>query len=271
MTREDIRGAKSGDADGSEVLSGRESYREQWLSKGPKIIVPVPAGSHVSRDLIRRMVEGCRAVGEGNISFGSTEKVPSERIWDSTSLETAASHLDGFAPPVLLATANLQGAILFPGPGYALVAGTKKFLQRAVPEGVDEGRVRFAHYARAVDQRRPELRVVAHSFPARNTSWSRAQDIPSETGASRQVELMHAFVAGDCTGAEFARGWLEARRLSQNNGERLRNPLATAFDRVFSLLEDYSIDPDLKDPEDLSDDELKRAVQDLMKNSQAFD
>lgn len=82
---------------------------------------------------------------------------------------------------------------------------------------------------------------------------------------------MHSFVAGDCTGADFARGWLDARRLSQNNGERLREPLVTTFDRVFSLLEDYSIDPALKEPEDLSDEELKQAVQNLMAHSKAFE
>ncbi|MER7037894.1 MULTISPECIES: colicin immunity domain-containing protein [Streptomyces] len=76
---------------------------------------------------------------------------------------------------------------------------------------------------------------------------------------------MRDVAAGRCTGAEFAVGWLDARRRSQQQGERVRDPLETLLDRVFSLLEDYSIDPQFKEPEDLSDDELKNAVIELLR------
>lgn len=81
---------------------------------------------------------------------------------------------------------------------------------------------------------------------------------------------MQAFTAGTISGADFARSWLDARRTSQNNGERLRDPLLTALDQIFSLLEDYSIDPALKDPDDLSDEELMDAVRKTMERTDGF-
>ncbi|MGW4837125.1 hypothetical protein [Streptomyces globisporus] len=44
--------------------------------------------------------------------------------------------------------------------------------------------------------------------------------------------------------------------------------METLLDRVFSLLEDYSIDPQFKEPGDLSDDELKNAVTELMREAE---
>lgn len=82
---------------------------------------------------------------------------------------------------------------------------------------------------------------------------------------------MRAFVAGNSTAPDFARAWLDARRLSQNSGERLREPIVTALDHVFSLLEDFAIDPTLQEPGDLTDSELWQGVHDLMEQSKAFE
>lgn len=194
----------------------------------------------------------------------------SSRAWRPIAPGIAASDLVGVDPPVLLTSSHRQGAILFSRPGYALVAGTSQFLRGAVPEGVDGGRARFARYARAVAKRWPELQGISRSLPPRHISWARARDIPAGTSAARQVHLMRAFTTGSIDGAEFARGWLEARRASQDNGERLRDPLLTAFRQVFSLLEDYSIDPDLNEPDDLSDQELKDAVRETMERTEGF-
>ncbi|WP_228994983.1 hypothetical protein [Streptomyces sp. DH8] len=79
---------------------------------------------------------------------------------------------------------------------------------------------------------------------------------------------MRDLSAGRCTGAEFAVGWLDARRRSQQRGERSRDPLETLLDRVFSLLEAYSIDPRFKEPDDLSDDALENAVTDLLRTAE---
>ncbi|MFJ9028599.1 hypothetical protein ACIRQP_08745 [Streptomyces sp. NPDC102274] len=221
------------------------------MSDGPKSVVPVPVGTHVDHALVRRITEGCRTGGTDGVRVIGAEPSadPPIRTRRLAPLGAIESEMIGLAPPVLLAAGDLRGTVLFPEPGYALVAGTPQFLRGAAPERVDEGRVCFAGYARAVEGRLPILRSVAQSLPPRYIAWSRARDIRPETGAAQQLGLMHTFVAGECAGPDFARGWLAARRLSQDNGERLRDPLTKALDGVFCLLKDYSIDPDLKDPE----------------------
>lgn len=193
-----------------------------------------------------------------------------DRTWLPVATDIAASELVGINLPVLLASSDRMGAILFSHPGYALVAGTAEFLKGAVPEGVDGGRARFGRYARVAAERWPGLKGISQSFSPRHIAWARAREIPAGTSAARQVTLMQAFTTGSIGGAEFARGWLDARRESQNNGERLRDPLLTAFDQIFSLVEDYSIDPDLKDPDDLSDQELMDAVRETMERTDGF-
>ncbi|MEU9096022.1 hypothetical protein [Streptomyces sp. NPDC048428] len=185
-----------------------------------------------------------------------------------------ASDLVGSAPRVLLAASDLRGAVLFARTGYALVAGTAWFL-RGPPEGVDGGRARFARYARAVAHRWPELRSVAADLSPRHHAWAHVRNVPDGTSVSHQVCLVRDFTAGAIDGATFARGWLAARRAAHDNGERLHDPLLSAFGQVFSLLEDYSLDPALKDPADLSDSpqvaaatavhqELRNAVRESM-------
>ncbi|WP_344634013.1 hypothetical protein [Streptomyces glaucosporus] len=114
------------------------------------------------------------------------------------------------------------------------------------------------------------MQAVAQSLPPRHIAWAHAWDVPPGTGVAQQVDLMRSFVVGNCTGEDFARGWLRARLLSLANDERIRDPLAAALDRVFFLLEDYSIDPDLREPEDLPEDDLRQAVQEVMEDSQGF-
>uniref|UniRef100_A0AAU2VTK7 Colicin immunity domain-containing protein n=1 Tax=Streptomyces sp. NBC_00008 TaxID=2903610 RepID=A0AAU2VTK7_9ACTN len=259
-------------------LSGASSwgFTGDWLSDGPKLIVPVPAGSRVDASLVRRVIEGCRATGtDGVLALTGGPGGPDGpgacgRNRRTVSPDRAVAALAGIGPPALLASSDRQGAVLFSGPGSALVAGTPRFLGGAVPEGVDGGRARFARYARTVAHRWPELRSLARSLPPRHLAWSRARDVPAGTGAARQLELMRGFIAGSVNAPHFARGWQTARRTSHDNGERLREPLLTAFDQVFSLLEDYSVDLDLKDADDLSDQELVDAVREIMEYSEGF-
>lgn len=243
------------------VLDGKGTFSEQWLAAGEKKIVPVPAGSSTDESLVRRITEGCRTAGADAVlvlrpSAGAA--APAE------SLPPADPGLVGLPTDLLLVAANLEGAVLFSGPGYALVAGTSAFLAGAAPEGVDQARARFARYARAAARKWPVLESTARSFPPGHIAWKYPRDVPEATATGQQLELMRDVAAGRCTGAEFAVGWLDARRRSQQRGERVRDPLETLLDRVFSLLEDYSIDPQFKEPEDLSDDELKNAVIELL-------
>ncbi|MFF0449248.1 colicin immunity domain-containing protein [Streptomyces sp. NPDC004609] len=65
---------------------------------------------------------------------------------------------------------------------------------------------------------------------------------------------------GEMSAPDFARSWLAARREALRRKERPREPLSSALDRVFSALEDYSIDPALRDETDLTDEELVASV-----------
>lgn len=256
---------EAGAGDAMAVLDGQGTFSEQWLSAGEKKIVPVPAGSHTDDSLIRRITEGCRTARADAVLV---TRPSAGAAAPADSLPPTDPVLVALPPPLLLATANLEGAVLFSEPGYALVAGTSAFLAGAAPEGVDQARARFARYARAAARKWPVLKSTARSFPPGHIAWKYARDVPEATATGRQLALMRDVAAGRCTGAEFAVGWLDARRRSQQRGERVRDPLETLLDRVFSLLEDYSIDPQFKEPGDLSDDELKNAVIELLRKAE---
>jgi hypothetical protein len=101
---------------------------------------------------------------------------------------------------------------------------------------------------------------VGVRFEPAHRAWSHPAEVDPHSAAARQLALLYAFVQGSCSAPHFARGWGEERRSSQANGERLRGPLEELFDRVFMILEDYAIAPELAEPGDLSDSQLRAAV-----------
>lgn len=130
----------------------------------------------------------------------------------------------------------------------------------AVGEGVDAARTRFGRYARTLSERQPALMTVAAAYPSKRRACSSPDDVDPASAAARQLALLDAFADGTLNAPDFAHDWWEARRASQTNGERIQGPLSDLFDRVFMLLEDYSVGPDLREPGDLDDAELRAAV-----------
>ncbi|MEV6948380.1 colicin immunity domain-containing protein [Streptomyces sp. NPDC051172] len=55
------------------------------------------------------------------------------------------------------------------------------------------------------------------------------------------------------------------RRNAMDAGERVSDTIATALDTVFHALEDYTIDPGLRDEDDLTDEELRQHVADALR------
>lgn len=200
MTDLSALSALSGDESGEPgVLTDSWDFDEDWLADGPKLIVPVPAGSHVDASLVRRVIEGCRTAGADGVlvlTDGPGGPGASDRTRRTVAPGRAVAAVAGIGSPALLASCDRQGAVLFSGPGSALVAGTPRFLRGAVPEGVDGGRARFARYARTVAHRWPGLRSLARSLPPRHLAWSRSRDVPAGTGAARQLELMRGLTGG---------------------------------------------------------------------------
>ncbi|WP_367323540.1 hypothetical protein [Streptomyces sp. HUAS ZL42] len=130
----------------------------------------------------------------------------------------------------------------------------------AVNEGIDSARARFSRYARTVAEQCPSLTAVAAAYPAAHRAWPHPSDVDPESAAARQLSLLDEFTRGTRNASDFAHGWRETRRASQANGERIQGSLEGLFDRVLMLLEDYSPDPDLVEPGDLSDTDLQAAV-----------
>ncbi|WP_030717344.1 hypothetical protein [Streptomyces sp. NRRL S-237] len=56
--------------------------------------------------------------------------------------------------------------------------------------------------------------------------------------------------------ARFAKQWLDARRLALNENERLAEHLYRALNQVFYALDEYPIDPALREHGDTTDAEL---------------
>jgi hypothetical protein len=102
--------------------------------------------------------------------------------------------------------------------------------------------------------------TMAGSYPARQMAWSRPSDVAPGSSAARQLNLLDQLADGTCTASEFAHAWWKTRRASQANGERIKGPLADLVDRIFMLLEDYEVEPELSEPGDLSAAELSAAV-----------
>ncbi|QUQ64007.1 colicin immunity domain-containing protein [Kutzneria sp. CA-103260] len=147
-----------------------------------------------------------------------------------------------------------DGAVLVTTQGYGLVGGTPDFVRGHVPEGSDEARARFARYARRTGS--SVLIDIAAEFPPLRHSWSRPADVDPDSNVAEQLELMRSLADGRILPADFARRWLAARLRSLSDRERTRSPLTEMLNRMFYALDDYAIDPSVREPGDLTDEEL---------------
>ncbi|MDX3539137.1 hypothetical protein PV721_33395 [Streptomyces sp. MB09-01] len=239
------------------VLGSDGAFAQSWLRD--KSVTPVPAGARLDPALARRIAAGCRAVGAPYVLATNLADDPGAIAGTTSRLSTHGEGMD-IHPPFMLRTPDLQGAVLFPESGYALIAGNAAFVAAAVGEGVDTARARFGRYARALLGRHPALSAVAAAYGPEHRAWSHLDDIDPASAAARQVALLEAFTDGSCGAPDFAHGWWEARRASQANGERIQGALGALFDEVFMILEDYAIDPEFAEPGDLDDAGLEAAL-----------
>lgn len=75
---------------------------------------------------------------------------------------------------------------------------------------------------------------------------------------------MQDLATGKISAPDFARSWLSARRHSLDEGERTREPFDRILTDVFYLLDDYVIDPSLRDQNDMTDEELSIKVRESL-------
>ncbi|MFG2114561.1 colicin immunity domain-containing protein [Streptomyces sp. NPDC048718] len=261
--------------DGRVVCAVNEEEYDYWIivthmaTTGPERwqVAPVPVGARVDAALARRMTAGARAVGASYV-----RRQGSRLRADLLSLDAdagagtgAGAGPEGAHPPCLLSTPDEQGTIRFTEPGYALVEGTARFMAAAVPEGVDEARARFARYARALAHRHPHLTAVAAVHPVTHHAWSRAAAVTSGTATARHLSLLTDFTSGTLAAADFADAWHRTRRAAKAAGERVDGELAALLHRVFMTLEDYTPDPSLREPGDLTDAQLRDSLRQIFR------
>ncbi|MGY4970914.1 colicin immunity domain-containing protein [Streptomyces sp. NEAU-S7GS2] len=250
----------------NKVLSSSDSYDSSWLREGNKRVVPLPTNREIDSHILHRMVAGCRKIEAEEVfltsplSRSSAEPV----VRTPASVECLQGEVRGWLGHLLIASSTLDGALLFSAPGHVLVAGNPRFLSGAIPEGVDQARAAFARYANKVKNEWPNAVGVSKAFPPRKGSWSKPEDVTYGSGTAEQLKLMRSLANGEIPAPDFAAEWLAARRRAMEEGDRVRSPLDTALNAVFTSLEDYSIDPAFKEPEDLTDAELVEQVREVL-------
>nr|WP_237522813.1 colicin immunity domain-containing protein [Streptomyces sp. SID1328] len=136
----------------------------------------------------------------------------------------------------------------------------------AAPEGIDAARARCTRYARRQAARHPDLLAVAAAYAPTYHAWSHPAEVSPDTATAQHLHLLREFTDGTLPAPAFAHAWWQTRRTAQPNGERVRGSLQELFDRVFLLLEDYKVDPELAEPADLTATELQTAVSEAYGN-----
>ena len=102
-------------------------------------------------------------------------------------------------------------------------------------------------------------------------SWASPSDVDPGSATAAQVELMRDLVSGRIAGPDFARAWLSARRRVLDAGERVRERFDRILTDVFYLLDDYVIDPTLRDSGDMTDEELVARVRVALNDLDSLD
>jgi len=95
----------------------------------------------------------------------------------------------------------------------------------------------------------------------RPRAWARPDEVDPTSHVAQQLALIDALINGSLPGPDFARAWLTERRESLSDGERLREPFDRALNEVFYAIEDYVIDPELRDSDDMTDEDLISRVE----------
>jgi len=166
---------------------------------------------------------------------------------------------------------DLLGALLVTDEGYSLIAGSDDFLGYSLPEGVDQAIVDFKRYAKRVGRDRPALLEVSKTFRPRQVAWASKDEVAAGSATAEQVSLMESLAAGRISAEEFAQSWLSARRRALEPRERLREPFSRILDQVFYALDDYVIDPGLRDADDMTDEQLHAIVREHLAELDALD
>ncbi|WP_438291615.1 colicin immunity domain-containing protein [Streptomyces sp. HUAS TT7] len=251
------------------LLSTPHRFSGAWLAEGGKSEVPLPGEGYLDLALAQRTAAGARTAGFAYVLSAPTgpEAESAEPQHLPADAEAMVGGIRWPGEPVLLSLPDLTGAILLTGDGYALAAGRRAFIEGAVPEGADQARAAFSRYGRRVAVRHPAVAEVAADFTGFQRTWNRAAHVVAGSGVDHQLVLMNSFSADGISAEAFAREWLEARRRSLNAKERIGQDLSSALEEVFYALEDFPIDPSLRDESDLTVEQLRAVVMEALRRA----
>jgi hypothetical protein len=100
--------------------------------------------------------------------------------------------------------------------------------------------------------------------PGRPVARRRPSEVDGSAATAEQIDLMRQLVDARIPAPEFAKAWLAARRRALDEGDRLRDEFDRILIEVFYQLDDYVIDPTLREAGDLTDEGLARRVRNAL-------
>ncbi|MFE0174946.1 colicin immunity domain-containing protein [Streptomyces sp. NPDC059002] len=256
-----------------DVVSGTGSFRREWLAASDKSVVPVPSPSGMDKHLARRVSSGAAQAGHDHVIACRVEEagVAEPGIEIAATQESILRETPWNDGEFLIVLPDLAGALLVTDQGYALIAGEGDFLRGGIPEGVDQATVDFSRYAKRVGRSHPAVLAVAAQARPVQVAWASKSDVAEGSATAQQMALMESFAADDIGGEEFAVAWLDARRQSLHLRERLREPFSRILDQVFYALDDYVIDPGLRDADDMTNEQLQAQVRESLADLDALE
>lgn len=246
------------------ILDQRGLYDINWLRINNKECAPFPAPTGINLDLLRSMEHGCQRIKCPNIVMEEihyrSQEQTNKNSYVST-LEEAYRHLEGANRDILITTPDCSAAMFVSTMGYALIAGVKNFMTGVAPFSVDGPREDFEYYAGRHPNGPAKLFEVAREYAPRKRSWRTASEVPSDSCTGKQLQLMEDFIHGRIDGSAFARQWLDNRSQAINEREMLSFAILYFLSEVFYAIDDsYTIDPSLRDEDDMTDEQLREVV-----------
>lgn len=245
------------------LLFGQSHFNPEWLAQNSKTVVPLASPAYPDQTLVDRLRKGAKVASVDFVLAGCAHPEHSSDPLLRVPL-TGKEVLVEFpwrGIDFLMCLPDLSGAVLVTTNGYALLAGTADFVRAAVYEGVDEAKARFARYAKKLARQQPGLAAIAEEYPPGFHAWASPVEVAPGTGVAEQIALMESLVRGDLSATDFESRWLAARRRSLDADERTREKFSRILDDVFYAIEDYVEDPSLRDPGEISGEELLERVQ----------
>ncbi|MFF4010674.1 colicin immunity domain-containing protein [Streptomyces sp. NPDC001717] len=101
-------------------------------------------------------------------------------------------------------------------------------------------------------------------FRTQHRQWKTAAEVPADSSTGQQLSLMRRLSLEQIQPEKFAKLWLDARRKSLNENERIGEHLSRCLNQVFYALDSYPMDPELREEGDVTDTELIEIVNQML-------